>query len=734
MHVFATLNRRGTGTEKQQQESPRGPEEQEPGKASNGKKHAKQASSILTRSLYTWVCNSTGQTSFQRKAIRWGQTAVLICLLFLVLGVLLDSFFPIQKRYIIHRVDRVVDNLYALSLDAYDRNRNYSVPDPWIYSSMPNMVSQDVQMVSRFMPFLQRNPFKFYKELGFSVYPNPDGRSPLLVENYYGHIVILGATNFLGYHVLDLLGRKLPRAEFSERVIAYDQFLPGDPGLPTKRYRQEKLFNDHNIDINEIEMCNELTLSEEVKKYNLSAVIISWFNLNHGKECVYALSKLVLGTMRDVPKFIDISPIPSGDEAEKLAGRFHEMLGYLIHTNKEQYNFRKLTLLDPTMVLFGPGDSSSSLLRRLNRVIFSQSTLSPEDLKRHGIDGDVVLIPVRSLALSLFNQLVGSRHLDNEAPVFRESIAYNAHINDVVATVALCDSSDISSISCWKWPTHLSPTLMDELSIYRRWAREQAYPKGIVLTTYFAGTRWTHRRSRLSSRGDSSHLRRFRRTAHLFNLKVYVWHNGLATNFIEREQTELFRFVHVDVLGTTAPNDPVSIPASPNDIRFVYHNRFLHLLNSTLPETLRPTYLLFTDLLDVHFHGNPWTLMNANNPNSIFIGSEEEPLAGNQVLLDRAQFCGFTEDDMDIFRNPVYQKTLSAGILGGKFYLVQNFLGKVLKLFDRVNSHGNCNMVLFNLVGNLDFPNNLIFGRPFHSRFNAYETEAMTKNVYLVHK
>lgn len=207
-------------------------------------------------------------------------------------------------------------------------------------------------------------------------------------------------------------------------------------------------------------------------------------------------------------------------------------------------------------------------------------------------------------------------------------------------------------------------------------------------------------------------------------VRAVVFYDELPGNVTEQYSTPNFRFVHVN-LSTFDRHLGV------NDVRFLVFQKYLQE---------HPEYetVFTTDISDVVVRHNPCTLV-AKSPHKLFVGTEENTLAGNGWMKDRFRSMGGRYMEWFSKQTDKSEVVFNAGIIGGRRGVILEFLAKVTTvLLDpalaarRSGSEVDVNMAALNWVLRRDYPSDqVVSGKPLHSKYKAYEVQ---RDVFFTHK
>lgn len=192
-------------------------------------------------------------------------------------------------------------------------------------------------------------------------------------------------------------------------------------------------------------------------------------------------------------------------------------------------------------------------------------------------------------------------------------------------------------------------------------------------------------------------------------LSARIFHNELSDGFVETYETENLQFVY---WGET--HRP-----SYNDERFYAY--YTYLLDAEVSE------VFLTDLYDVEFMRDPFSLVASNPDAVLFCGSEQiTPYSGKWMRQKcRAMDFPFSRDNYRT-GNTLY----NAGIIGGKKDPLMKLLKCMLGQMNGIDQKHNSNMPVFNwCVEQSGFP--IFYGHPLHNVFKSFVSGPET---YIKHK
>ena len=189
--------------------------------------------------------------------------------------------------------------------------------------------------------------------------------------------------------------------------------------------------------------------------------------------------------------------------------------------------------------------------------------------------------------------------------------------------------------------------------------------------------------------------------------KVVVVHDGLSDAFCLR---------HKRVDWVLVEPMPISI----NDQRFIHWYRQLSSISNV-------DYAITTDISDVVFVRDPFRWMKETGF-PLFFGRDSHKTIGESAWLTEriAKYCKTSlKPNLPM---------LNAGVVGGRYEEVCDFLKRVgLKVWE-YGADGNCNMAVVNVVAHSHFKrSDLWMGFPFTSDFKKHEKPSVCE-AFIIHK
>lgn len=230
----------------------------------------------------------------------------------------------------------------------------------------------------------------------------------------------------------------------------------------------------------------------------------------------------------------------------------------------------------------------------------------------------------------------------------------------------------------------------------------------ILLTTYFTSRDNPQREGKRVKPNDFSYIKNYYLSVKQNGLNTVIFHDGLSNTFTEQYETDKIQFVRVDL-----EYDNKSL----NDVRyFVYYDYLRQQTNIDK--------VFMTDGNDVVVVKNPFDFIEND---IVYVGSDRNRILNHYFLKEIAVKA---YGSFDKFKNIEICKVANAGVLGGEYYLMLDFLLAMICEFGETDKNANANMMVFNYVLHTYFPNHLI-GYPITSEFMKYETRT---DVFFRHK
>ena len=178
-------------------------------------------------------------------------------------------------------------------------------------------------------------------------------------------------------------------------------------------------------------------------------------------------------------------------------------------------------------------------------------------------------------------------------------------------------------------------------------------------------------------------------------LKGVIFHNELSDDYIKKYQNDQVSFVKYDQFHRY----------SYNDERFYCYKWYL--------EKNEVENVLFTDMFDVKFYGNPFSLYGTHD---FYLGSE----------LHNNWDCGWRKAKFRQAGLPYLvkgEKIYNAGIIGGHYKVIMGFLEYMIYKFDRLPKEYNLNTPLYLNFMNRVFKGKIFTGKPLHNTYYSYKPE-----------
>lgn len=585
-----------------------------------------------------------------------------------------------------------------------------------------------------------------------------------------GKILVTGAATFLGFHAIQQM-----TSEQRKHLVAIDDFDSSmDDSLEMKRYRALLLYQDHAIQIQQVDICKENQLRDLLDK-SVTHVLhlhdpidppvgeVSRLKkeLEHRRKCHETLFDGIKQHKKEMQHTIPViylssSMVSSGKLTESTSSsQFANDTMFAVNKAAQEglarvhFEYENTPSLGVRLhSVYGPlASSSSPLVRAAFSLVYGRT-----GTRVHFPSTD--FINVKSAADFIVNALKLFENVDFPKifPSLVVDIGSGTSV-DVGSTVeklklAIDEKDSTSLTGTTVFDTHtkadLSPlrkafqksvdveSLDDGLTSFGKWFKSFYFPKGYVFSTYLVSLKDPQRRKAYSTDGKYDLIRSFYESVHKVDIQAYIFHDGLSISFRNQYQTPRFRFVDVSELYERLEGTEVNRYVSNNDRRFFYFYRFMERIEASRPQKNLPTYTMSTDLFDVRFLKNPFDFMDEHDPKALFVGSEPFQFRNNWWMNNRMKECKFTAEQKKQFAEPENKYLLNAGIVGGRWDVMKDFLDRLIKTFPKFNPNTNCNMPLVNLVGYEQFSDRLVTGHPFHSIYKQYWKKR--EDVYIIHK
>ncbi len=178
-----------------------------------------------------------------------------------------------------------------------------------------------------------------------------------------------------------------------------------------------------------------------------------------------------------------------------------------------------------------------------------------------------------------------------------------------------------------------------------------------------------------------------------FDLNGVVFHNELSEDFIKKYTTDQIKFEKY-----TKVHRP-----SYNDERFYCYKSYL--LNN--PEVKR---VIFTDMFDVQFFGNPFKVFSEEY--DLYLGSETRKAHASKWLTMKMKQVGLKPLNKSMV---IY----NAGIIGGERGPILEFLDGMIELLNKVPTNINANSPVYVHYTNRIYKGRIFTGHPLHNKFRS---------------
>eukprot|EP01138_Halocafeteria_seosinensis_P009995 gb/GECG01010208.1/.p1 GENE.gb/GECG01010208.1/~~gb/GECG01010208.1/.p1 ORF type:complete len:767 (+),score=102.06 gb/GECG01010208.1/:1-2301(+) len=582
-------------------------------------------------------------------------------------------------------------------------------------------------------------------------------------------LLVTGAASFVGYHTITALD-----GARRKHLIAVDDFDASlDDDVEMKRYRALRLQQKYSVDVEQADICNAEKVEQLLKKGvthvlhfhdpidpPISSETILKRDLEHRRKCHETLfgviKKLTKGHSHSIPViYISSSTIyANAKETGSKASLVNDTMVALNKFAQEEvarvhYKYDGMPSLGLRLFsVYGPLCSSSSPLKRIGEGLMYGNG----DKQVHLSSTDFIF--VKDLAKSVLSllSLFDTKELSKISPelavdvgsgMAQEVSEIHNSLKSSISNTAVDELKSISVFDKTKAADvtilqkvegkQLNPTPYSEgVKEFAEWFKCFFFPKGYVLTTYLVSEKDPQRRTAYSTDGKFDLIRAYYDSAHEADVQSYIFHDGLSARFIHQYETPRFKFIDVHTLYSGNEESEVTNYVSNNDRRFFYFDRFMAQLKRNRAPLTLPTYIMSSDLFDVKMLKNPFDFFDQKDPKSLFVGSETNRFRNNWWMNDRFRKCRFSEEIRRMFVIPENKYLLNAGLIAGRWDVMQEFLNVILDLFPKFNPKSNCNMPLVNYIGYKYFPDRLVTGRPFHSIYKLYNKDK--HDVYVVHK
>jgi len=233
----------------------------------------------------------------------------------------------------------------------------------------------------------------------------------------------------------------------------------------------------------------------------------------------------------------------------------------------------------------------------------------------------------------------------------------------------------------------------------------------ILLTTYFSSRENPQRPGKHVNKNDFNYIKNYYRSVVKLNLDCVIFHDGLENEFIEKYETDKIRFELVDL--------SIYENKSLNDVRFLIYYDYLRSRNDI-------NAVFMTDVNDVVVKKSPFPLIVRDD--IIYIGSDRDRKLSHYFMKEIA-VRGY--GSFDKFFEIQDCKVVNAGVIGGEYNCILDFLGLLSIEFKVTNKEANANMMVVNYVIHTYYADNHVSGYPVTSKFMAYEKR---NDVAFIHK
>eukprot|EP01138_Halocafeteria_seosinensis_P012608 gb/GECG01012882.1/.p1 GENE.gb/GECG01012882.1/~~gb/GECG01012882.1/.p1 ORF type:complete len:689 (+),score=63.16 gb/GECG01012882.1/:1-2067(+) len=617
----------------------------------------------------------------------------------------------------------------------------------------------------------------------------------LLMDINRPRILVIGAASFMGYHFVDrfyslrnqkksedLLGASSQVLKSWPHLVLIDDFDNTSGDLPRKRHRQNELRRIHEATVREVPVCDEKSLTRELEMNHISLVFHAYDPVhfptdyamakNQSAQSIRCFSQVLKSVRRRqleqtkttvVPVFYLSSSVADSAEIENInVFNTNDAIQQLVRAKKAEESLAQrysradgiATIGLRMFSLFGEICTHDEPLEQLWEWV-SYERRKSGTVPFHSLD----FIHAADAAQQLLGYIVsflGSKSSGSSSTVdvgsgnttslqdlnriFSE--ASNASLRSGESqfnNVAVVYDSTHKARMATNFPQQGSKgqtnSLARRIRSFIEWEEKHNFPKGIIITTYLVQLPDPQRKGKsYSSGGMPKLISNYYHSAASLGLQVYVIHDGLNMTFQQQFETPKFRFVHLDELYKNAFQSEIeefSKFQSNNDRRYFFFYKMLKYEMQEKPRAKLPTFVLVTDLFDVHFRMNPWEYFDRYPENFLFMGQDRSLIGKGSWFIKRMQNCFFTTEqicELAVPRKPM----LNPGILGGTFNVMLYYFHLMKKALQQSNPNWNCNLPVTNYVAYKYFSDRLFYGPPLHSKFMSYGK--VNGDAYIIHK
>ena len=316
-------------------------------------------------------------------------------------------------------------------------------------------------------------------------------------------------------------------------------------------------------------------------------------------------------------------------------------------------------------------------------------------------------------------------YIADVALVVRTALPIRTHC--LVVSTEDCNNTVLRSDAQGLWGQLDALSLHNlEDSIFRSnlWGRayvQRDAGKEVVMTSYFTTARdpqWNVSRPP----NHFQYMLEWYQSLKQLGLEAVVFHDGLDAGFMHRVLRDYSKVTFVLV--------PSLQNRSTNDARFYAYQTYL----DNHPDI---SMVLLTDISDVRFQKNPFSLMHLLGDN-IYVGTDIDVFPSVKYMPWIGQKL---EACLGHHAAPMYQSlqclseldtVYNAGVIGGTRHVMAAALWWITRYLSVSPAHLNCNMAAVNVALHRHFYGRIFTGFPLVSRFMC--KQASPKGVYIIHK
>jgi len=224
------------------------------------------------------------------------------------------------------------------------------------------------------------------------------------------------------------------------------------------------------------------------------------------------------------------------------------------------------------------------------------------------------------------------------------------------------------------------------------------YQENLIFTTYFCSKPDRQKKEVIES-DNFEYIKKFYESVKSHNLHAVIFYDNLSDDFIRRYNCRNVKFVKSRV-----------IKYSLNDERFLIYSEFL--------DQVKPQKIILSDGNDVIFGKNPFEFIKDSK---FYIGRDHYCLNKHSEWI-QMKINILPKEVRENIPSLFYEMPLvNAGVLGGNYATLVDFLKKVVILIRFVDNDQNHNMAIVNIVF-------------FDSFWIDYNTSWITKVKFLITK